>query len=49
MIMRKKVFVIGMFRTGTTSVAHALGVLGYNVTSRPWFVLRKANGQDDNK
>jgi len=35
--MRRKVFVIGMFKTGITSIAQALQKLGYRVFRGPWW------------
>lgn len=37
--IEQKVFVIGMFKTGTKSMGKALRILGYQVTDRPWFIL----------
>lgn len=37
--MENKVFVIGMFRTGTSSVGRALSILGYNVLGIPWYFV----------
>jgi hypothetical protein len=32
-----KVFCIGMFRTGTTSLSNSLEIIGYTVSSLPWW------------
>ena len=37
---RKKVFGIGMFKTGTTSLGRALDILGYNTLHGPWGTKR---------
>jgi hypothetical protein len=36
-MLTDKVFCIGMFRTGTTSLSKSLEILGYNVSSLPWW------------
>lgn len=46
--MKGKVFVVGMFRTGTTSVAHAVAHFGYYTSYQPWFVLTRRDGVADN-
>jgi hypothetical protein len=35
----EKVFVIGMFRTGTSSLGGALSTLGYNTLKVPWYFI----------
>jgi len=39
-----KVFVIGFFRTGTSSVGKALSILGYNILLVPWYVTHIGTG-----
>lgn len=37
-IIKNKVFVIGMFKTGTTSLGKALEILGYKTMHGPWWI-----------
>jgi len=38
--MKRKLFCIGLFKTGTKSFGKAARILGYTVTDKPWFILR---------